>query len=176
MSVTQTIVLPAQPAAGSTVQVALAGNGYTAPHSETRVRVNQAGDASGGINTIQVNWDPRWVSMVAFSSFVIGGLAAAQSVELNYRISANSGMGVVLVVPFPNITGINPQVTWCPPAQLCSVPSIGATQPNFRAALVNTDGDTYQLDLVLYNFKKDVLQVTPLSILLASLPRGTSAN
>ncbi len=176
LSVSSTIVLPAQPAAGVVSQIGLAGDGYAAPHSETHVRMTVAGDASGGTATLQFTWDARWCSVLSWCSVTIGGLTAAQEVILSYRISANIGAGTVMTVRDPVVSGFSVGATWVPPAQLASVPSIGATQPNLRVVTTNTDVDSYQVDAVLLNFKKDVRQRIPLQTILASLPRGVSAT
>lgn len=175
MAVSSTVVLPNQPTAGNVSVNALAGNGYTAPHSETRARITLDGAVGGGTAEITVFWDPRWVSLVSWATFGIAGLAAPAFAEMNYRVSAFSSLGATLSIP-TGLTGVDSVATWSPPPQFASVPSIGATQPNFRAVTANIDGDDYQLDLVLYNFKKDVLQVTPLPILLACLPRAGSVT
>lgn len=174
MAVTATLQLPAQPTSGEVVISPLAGNGYTAPHSETRVRVNLSGAVGGGSALITVFWDPRWVSIISWCALAIDSLGADQLAQFDYTIAANLGMGCALDVKASGLSGVDGIVTWCPPPQLSSVPTIGATQPNLRVATGNVDGDVYQLFLVLLNFKKDVLQRVPMSRLVQSLPRGTS--
>lgn len=175
MAVSSTVTLPAQPAAGSVTTIGLAGNGYAAPHSETRARVTLDGAAGGGLASIQVNWDTRWVSLVSWATFGINGLSSNAVAKLTYTIAPGCAMGAMITVP-TGLSSVLSTVTWTPTPQLCSMPTIDSVQPNFLTQCPNIDGDDYQLDLVLYNFKKDVLQVTPLSVLLASLPRGGNVN
>jgi len=40
----------------------------------------------------------------------------------------------------------------------------------------NVTGDTLRLNALIYNFQKQASQQVPLSVLVASLPRGSSTN
>lgn len=175
MAISETVILPGQPVSGTVREVPLQGNGYLSPHSVTQVRINATADASGGNATIIVQFDPRWVSVIGWVGFLIGGLAADQLVQFSYRVTANHGVGVVLTVPDSSIAGVSPQVSWSPPPIFASVPTVGATQPNLRSSLTNTDGDSYTLDMAVFNFAKDVLTQTPYSLLVQSFPRGVAA-
>lgn len=174
MSVSESIVLPAQPSSGKVVDQGLAGSGYWSPHSETQIRIILAGDASGGTASMTFQWDPRWTSMLQWVSFGASGISADVVATISYRITANLGCGGTVTAVAPPTTGFNAQAVWCPPPQLASVPTIGGTQPNLRIVCDNTDGDTFQLDASLLNFAKDVRNIVPYSSLVSSLARSSS--
>jgi len=125
---------------------------------------------------MQFTWDSRWVSLLAWVGLTINGLAADQLAQFALRVSATLGCGCTLNVQDGGVTGFSSQVVWSPPPQLASITEVNATQPNCRVVLNNTDGDSYQVDAVLYNFKKDVRQRIPLNSILSNLPRGTTAT
>lgn len=176
MAVATSVTLPAQPVVGLVQQIALAGDGYSAPHSMTYIRQTTTDDASGSQSTSTIIFDPRWVSVPTWLSVSVFSLAADEDIAFTYRITDQLGMGVVLSCQNLGFPGVDPQVTWAPPAHPASVPTVGAGQPNVRAGKDNNDSEVWQFNAVVLNFRKDVLQRVPLPWLLMAMPRGTTGN
>jgi len=172
VSVSSVITLPAQPVSGLVEQQSLSGNGYSAPHSETHIRINLAADASGGIATLEFLWDQRWASILSWVNLTVNGLGLDVGVLYRYAITGNVSLGVTKTLVANGVGAIDDVSDWIPPPQIASVPAVGQTQPSLRVVTQNLDGDTYQLDACLMNYKKDVLQVVPLARLYAPFPRG----
>ena len=67
-------------------------------------------------------------------------------------------------------------MTWCPPPELgTSEVGAAANDPmELQVVTPNVDGDTLFFRGRVYNFIKNVRQLTPLERLVASVPRGSS--
>ena len=173
MSVTTSVQLPDQPAAGFTRIASLGGNGWQSPRSMTVVQVQLAGDASGGTNIITANLDPVYLNLVAAVQFSIAGAAA--DVDMRGVITGPEGefMQISTTIPYHNAGGgtLLSSRMWTPtPVMLVNNDDPG----DYRIQMItpNTNGDTNYLELWLCNFEKRAAEVTPLEILTASLPRG----
>lgn len=172
MSVSVTVALPTQPAAGSSVYQPLGGNGYTAPNSYYSVLTQLAGDASGGTNTITVTLDPRFECIVSLvQSFQTGGAAAVEhETQLLQQLptaaphrARASGTG-----QFEGALSDTSVFSWSPPLIIDPLSVIARTE--------NVDGDTHNALIWIYNFNKRASEVTPLNILLAALPSIEGQN
>ncbi len=167
MAVSASVTLPAQPSGNGTVSIhPLGGDGYTAPQSSYTVSVLEvAGAAGGGAATLTINLDPQYESLVSVIQGQIVGIAAATAMK--FRLRQEGGMSVFTQGIAPvDPEGTTARFNWTP-------------GPLLRADVIemiadNTDGDTYRLSAVIFNFRKLASQTTPLPILLASLPRGGS--
>lgn len=170
MAVTTTLTLPASDTNGGlTTYIALGGNGYSAPQSMFEVSVFSAATASGGINQIQVTFDARFQSIVTYVR--MSGGSASTALEMDCALfpplprNQPRAQGFVNAVPVNGLFTTNDYV-WNPPP-LMGMGRIHGTVPNIN-------GDDLTLQFYMYNFNINVLQQVPLSLILASLPRGSS--
>jgi len=165
MTVSDVFRLPAQPGTGTSRFVPLGGNGFNAPKSMWEVAASLAGDVSGGLNQITVNFDTRFRSIVTLSNIVVTGAAAGIEVTHQMRDSENSGP---FARAFSNAIpiGLNSLSlsVWNPPPIM--------TMDSFDAITANVDGDSMILNLWMYNFDIRVLERAPMWQILANLPRG----
>jgi len=168
VSVTETLVLPAQPTTGSTVIRPLGGDGYLAPQSYYLVDMRLDSDASGGTNVLRVDLDPQFQNVVGLmQASMIGGLAdritrldifEASRIETGPRFSCQANM--------VRNSDVGTNLMYAPPP----VFDVGRCE----AAVDNVDAEEFRLNMVIYNFRRDAFTRVPLNILLASLPRGFS--
>lgn len=176
MAVALVVDLPDQPAGGSAVEVPLAGNGYWSPHSETHVTAPLPGDASGGLQTITVSFDPRWTSIIAFCQLEIDSLGAPRNVTLRTQMGPDMFDGIVFNVQgltSPGGIGALSPTTWYPVPQFYNF-STGQTPPNIVLTKSNVDSEDVVMHLLVYNFKIDAAKRVPLQVLYSCLPRGSS--
>ncbi len=176
MSVVSTVSLPSQPTVGFAEEIALAGNGYTAPHSQTNLQVILDADATGGQMTFTVNMDPRWSCLIAHASWQIGSLADGKNgnFRLQYGMSVFIGQRTDIALSFDSGTAANNMQTWTPPPQLLFNPGISDWIPNLVLKTDNTDTEDAQLFVCILNYKKDAGKRFPLGLLHMPLTRGTS--
>jgi len=173
VSVSRTIVLPDRPTVGTLTFKPLGGDGEVAPRSSYELRAfSIAGDAGGGTATLVITLDSVYESVIAQASYSATSSAAAQ--DLYFQIRSYSDTGVQLqqdhTVPAVAILGSQDGVAralWVPP------PIFKAT--DIRMVCNNVDAtETYAMNVTIYNFNKRASERTPLNVLLASLPRGSS--
>lgn len=174
MSVSSSVQLPAQPASGRTVFTPLGGDGIGAPLACYLVDIDIAGDAGGGVASLQIFGDPRFTNLVAWMN--IKATSAATATDFLMQIED----AVSTTVPKPQIVGTLPQIDpslfganaaflWYPPP--IYFPGTG----NFQVVTENVDAtEVYTLALQVYCFNVDVLQLTPLPFLQWNVP-GVSA-
>ena len=167
MSVSEAFQLPAQPNNAGTVSLRpLGGDGLTAPQSMYIISVAELdGDASAGTATISITLDPQYESLVQVLQFQIVGVAAATDYRM--RVRHQGGMSIFNQGQAPFSVDTTARVAWNPSA------IINADLIEFVTDNIN--GDTYRASAVVYNFRKQASELTPLSVLLASLPRAASA-
>lgn len=176
MSVTSLVELPNQPAAGLVQTVPLGGDGMTAPHSATQVDINLASDASGNYNRVTIELDPRYTSLISYIAVSVAGAAAAVANRLTIACGTFDQIHNVDNTGWAAVTGSTLAAKlWKPPAVLCgrsSIPTDGSLDyPYIDSYIPNTNGETHYLRTRIYNFDKRARELTPLPILLASLPR-----
>ncbi len=179
MSVQVALQLPDQPASGAAVLQPLGGNGFTAPHSVTRVRVLSVSDASGGSNNIFVRFDPRYSCLLASLTLHTdsGAVAIATNVSLTDQFEARTQIRKsVDLIPVSGLSSTN-VLTWTPePIIMVADANVLATQPPvIRATIGNNDTETLTMFVSIYNFDRRARELVPLNILYAVLPRGVSS-
>ncbi len=173
MSVSSSVTLPNQPAAGASVYTPLGGDGYTAPHACYLAQIIVAGDASGGTVLLEIQGDPRFTNVVAWINPLTITAAAAGEFQITLVEHATSTLPPVAIVgTFPHVAvgfGGNQAFLWYPP------PLYFRGQGRIQLAQINVGvGESYRLRAQIYCFKIDVLQTTPLPILQMNVP-GVSA-
>ncbi len=173
MAVLASVDLPAQPTTGDVHVLPLGGNGWSAPHSATVVRVALASDVSGGVSQIKIVLDPRYVSLIAWMNTTI---AAGASAVANRQGVVESATDLVVngkACDYGAITGVeNCSKLWMPPGCMCTNTVLGSGYPYIVSESPNVNGQTHTLRARILNFDKQAAQRTPLPMLLASLVRG----
>ncbi len=170
MAVTQSVVLPAQPAAGSSRLIGLSGNGFDYPRSMYEVQNQVAGDATAGLVTLNITTDPRYVSIIYHVELVVLGAAAAQDYFLQMSMR-DSGVSVTHVGQTiqNSVQTLTPGNAWWDPPALLPAETL-------TSVVANVNGDTTLLKTWVYNFDINALTNVPLPLLLASLPRNASQS
>lgn len=169
MTVTSTVSLPDQPAAGLVEFVPLGGDGYLAPIAQYILsEFAIAGDVSGGSAQLFVNMDPQYQGLVQLISFRMDGATADTDIVASIT-TRNLGFsdtfsGVLKDVTISGIT--NTRGTYAP-APMFDFGQINAVVPN-------VDGDSLTMGAIINCFARDASRKVPLSILLSCLPRGAT--
>jgi len=176
VGVTSSVQLPEQPASGFVEEVALAGNGYHAPHSETHVKLQLDADVSGALWQTTITFDPKWSSLIAYVHLEFGSLLDTKIVACRTQLGPDMFLGQNVLIP-PSFESLpeNNQGLWVPPAQLYFAPGMPGWQPNITVRTDNTDTENGTVFLLLYNFKKDAGKRVPLSVIYSCLPRASSS-
>jgi len=169
VSVTSSVTLPAQPTVGSTFRRALGGDGVIAPHSLIAVNVVLDHDASAGTATITVGFDDRYSSLLPWAGIAVEGASS----DVIARMVLSTGSENLPIVETPTITqgpsGLadpNAALVWIPPPYV--IPG-GTRSGTLSFQVVNTNGDTSELSMYVLQFDINVVQKTPLPILLSSV-------
>ncbi len=161
MAITQTVVLPAQPAAGDVVYVPLGGDGLTSPQSMYEFSIDQTGDASGGNATIEIDRDPRFEQLIDFLN-VQAVVTTAVLWQINIRRDR-----LRAVVGGSTIPGVlTSHAMYSPPAIIDPF--------QWSMTIPNVDLQVSRLKGVVYNFNIQASEKVPLSILLASVRRSSN--
>lgn len=168
MSVAETVALPAQPATGLTNYTPLGGNGFSAPQSSYNIQVTLACDASGGTNKITVTMDPQFTQLVSYVQTTIAGVAA--DTESSRSVGFDTFDEIHDHRPCLLDAGTTANMLWKPPGVML-YQADSTYDPKVVSTIENVDGDTHFLICRIYNFDKLARQHTPLSVLLANLPR-----
>ncbi len=168
MAVNAAVTLPNQPATGSVTLRPLGGNGYSSPMSAYLVRLFAVtADASGGVASLDLFMDPQFESVVSFVSLTAASAAASEQVRFDMYQRDAAAAGITRW-EFPGTMSFNSDtgstIAFSPPPLF----DIGRLSMNTD----NVDTEQYFLSTMVYNFKRDAAQKTPLAVLLASLPRG----
>ncbi len=179
MSVASALQIPDQPAAGLTEIIPMGGDGFTAPHQAQVATVQLAGDAGGGSSLITIRLDERYTNLVSVVSANITGAAANTNYLLDLQMTAFEVyriLGFLTFVSFGGaITGALNSVLWTPPPVLAiAPPGLASAPPLVRFGTANVDGDTNLLSVRVYCFDKRARELTPLNVLLASVPRASA--
>ncbi len=172
MSVSSSVVLPAQPPIGLTTLLPLGGDGTFSPHSCYVARIQVVGDVSGGTATLEITGDQRFTNLVAWVN--IRTLVAAAATDFQIRIQPTSGEeGVQVVGTMPQVpttlVAANASFLWYPPPLYH--PGTGFI--DCKQVNVGT-GETYQMVVQIYCFDIDIRRLTPLPFLQQNVP-GVSA-
>jgi len=166
VAVSITNQLPDQPVIGASVYTPLGGDGWSSPHSVAEFSVGSAGDASAGNNAIEVLFDPRFSSLVSYVRLSNSSASTAIEMSLILLPPVRSTPQVQAFANAVPVMGLSTQnnLTWCPPP----LPGLGRLQ----ALTPNINGDTLSLMGYIFQFERRALELVPLSVILASLPRG----
>lgn len=166
-SVTETIVLPAQPTSGLVDAVPLGGDGFSAPKLAYSIKnFLVTGDASSGNLEQIIRMDQRYCSLVTFATLTIAqGTAADASFRMTITGNRTPGMddsGLIVSVP-SLVDSIEVSHTWFPMALI--LPGSG-DDAILRARVLNVNGDVSRLDAFIYLFDIRVRELTPMGPLL----------
>jgi len=174
VSVSSSVTLPAQPAAGITTFVPLGGDGKLAPQGCYFSRLEVAGDASGGNASVIISFDARYTNLVAYVNPTIQADAGAGDFAVVLQdASVPTGAVQQIVGTIPQVAATvqtdNASFLWYPPPVyfqgngLCQV-----TYPNVGV------GETYKVTLEIYVFDINVRRLAALPLLQMNVP-GVSA-
>jgi len=169
MSVTADVALPAQPTTGSSSIQPYSGDGRYAPHSEYLVDTRVAHDATGGTANLTVTMDPRYTSVVTWSSLMVAGSATAKDFVVSLaRNAASNEASPAIIGAMPlvasSVTSSNNIFLWYPP------PLFYQREGVLSFTVDNVDSETSFIRCQIYNFHSDVRQSTLLPFLLANFP------
>lgn len=181
--------LPDDPPAGVTIEIVpLGGDGMSAPQSAYSVKAELAGDSSNGFIGIEVAFDPQYCALVQYLSWSWkpftgsadqsghvraavrnrkDGEVAQQNFYQGYFTGSGSSGEIV------DTFGHNG--TWNPPGILATYDrtiSSFSDKPRLSVQCPNQGtSDELVLTARILNFDRRARELTPLSVLLASLPR-----
>ncbi len=155
MSVTEAVVLPAQPTIGATIWVPLGGDGVTAPIGYYDVLARIVGDAGGGVAQVSIGFDSRYTSLLAYANVgVLADTAATEFVIQTERSStALTGIQVNGTMPFTLEAsfGQNSSYLWFPP------PIFYAGDGQVRFFTPNVDAtESYHMTAQVFVYNRDV--------------------
>ena len=173
MSVSDETILPAQPADGFTEIRPLGGNGYQSPSQLMVVNARLAGDASAGIQQIRFVLDPVFANLVNAVELTASGVSADTPYKMQVVQTGGESLQVTGDAHYSAV-GLNNQcgALWSPPPLLLS-----KGESNVWLTIAN-GGASVELNVYvwIYCFAKRAEEFTPLDVLLATVPRGTSLN
>jgi len=165
LSINLTVTLPNQPATGSTTIRPLGGDGYTSPQSYYLADITGVADASGGSITLNIVTDPQFQSVVSILHTSMLSGAGDRLVAIG-MFTQESDIVLTVIGNMVVDADVGQSMLYSPPPLFpCR---------RVRAVVDNVDTETFELDMVVYNFKRDAFQKVPLNVLLDSLPRGFS--
>lgn len=168
IAVSETVTLPAQPTTGVVDRIPLGGDGYSAPMAAYAVVQHQVtGAVGGGSASLQVNMDPRFCSLISYITMANEQVSAADA-DVRLVIFGTQGRIPVLTetgeIASVGFGSTSLERTWNPTPVILP----GGTAPG--AALIgqmlNVDADVYKLSALIYLFKIDVRERTPMGPLL----------
>jgi len=175
MAVAETVVLPAQPAAGFTKAKPLGGNGYQSPFAQQVVQVQLASDGTGDQNTITLELDPVYLNLVSLVQVSVGGAAADIATRLQIIGPQAEFLTFNGLIPFHDPTGgtLDNNLLWSPPPLLLSEVQVSG-DATISAIIPNVNTETFFLSAWIYQFNKRAEEFTPINQLLSVLARGTT--
>ncbi len=173
MSVSLSLTLPGQPAAGLARFTPLGGNGKQAPLGCYFVDAQLDGDASAGTASVVINTDPRYANLIAYANPVINVDAGAGDFLL--RIATGSAGADIVCTVVGTLPGISASVSTDNSAFLWYPPPFYLVDGNVTFIALNVAAtETYILRAQIYCFDIDVTHLTPLPFLQMNVP-GVSA-
>jgi len=167
ISISETLVLPAQPAIGATTYIPLGGDGYSAPFAAYSVQgFEMDGDVSSGVVSQIITTDERFCSLV---SYVAGSINQATPANADFRQTISSPRQVPLMNNAGVVTALDAAFTaecnvmWNPPAVILP----GATDIGTIVNIwENVLDDTFRMHCLIYLFNIRVRELTPMGPLL----------
>ena len=167
MSVSASVNLPDQPAAGALEVVPLGGNGFTAPQLAYAITISLASDAGGGTNTLTVVMDPQFTFGISYVQTLVTSSAA--DVPSRRTISLTANETIQDAEDAEEGEGTTAVRLWKPPGVLGTETPLFA--PTIVSRIANTDTETHFLSCRIYCFNKRAREKTPLWQLLQNFPR-----
>lgn len=169
MTVQSNFTAPAQPTTGTLEYIPLGGNGLTAPKAAYSVVGHLVdGNVSSGAMQIRMTMDPRYCSLVSWVTFqIIQATAADADVrvvigDVDLRVPKLIQQGpVVKTATLVNVNTVAGTFTPTP----VILPG-GGVLPFIQVAALNVDGDSLSFDALVYLFRIDVREKTPMGPLL----------
>ncbi len=153
-----------QPPTGTIVYRPLGGNGFTSPKSMYLFDIASTGDATGGDNTVTVFRDERFENIASFLQVQTNGGA----IQILLNVSThNVGRGIHIGPTVPITGDTFSALSWTPPLLIDS--------QKWALQTPNVDTQALRFKGIVYNFNIFASEKTPLSLLLASMPRSPSA-
>lgn len=182
MAVTTSVLLPNQPAAGSTIFVPYGGNGTQSPTSAYAVRIDSTGDASGGDQQVIITPDPQFTSVVSYMHAVVIGATANVPVRIGINPDDPANSNVFGNATYANVglgaSSARAGIFYTPPPMLLvgrDHPVEAGDQPQLHVTFANQNGREVRLYALIYNFLRDVAQTTPLNEIFSCLARGAGS-
>ncbi len=154
MAVTLDATLPDQPGGGTTQYLPLGGDGYTSPQSTFVVQASEDTDGSGGQIRININRDPRFLSVAVQIGFFNTNTTVG-AIQVDIRTSGVTFQHTLPAAPI-NPGGTMTGVFMPPPYWHADRWSI---------SMLNTDTFNLSMRLILLNFKIDAVHRVPLTLL-----------
>lgn len=166
MTVTTSVTLPAQPAAGSVSFLPLGGNGWLAPQSMFMVDIQLTGDVSGGVSQLDIFRDERFEMLIDFMMVQSDAAAVIEYRFDIFRQVQNRVMNCGSTVEDP-VDAQSVRI-FSPPAVI--------DPDSLRVSVANVDGDVTKFKAMIYNFNIRASERVPLDILLASVRKSSSVT
>lgn len=170
MAITETVLLPAQPAAGNVRAVPLGGDGMVSPFQVTEVRVDQTGDASGGNIICNVVMDPAYISVVASMQHGVVNPGAAFTSRMDVIPRPFAGINFVYgatpdgaAVDFFNLS---------PTPYLLERIAPNDNAPRIAFNKANVNGESVTCTAIIYQFILEARVKVPIDRILGSVPFG----
>lgn len=168
MSVASVLTLPGQPTSGTMTYTPLGGDGYSAPFAVQNVALHAVtGDVSGGGVTLNVFFDTRYCTLIAWMAARIAQGTAADA-DLIFLTSANREPPIVQSVRAEAVASLvsSRQINevYTPPPWVYP----GGDEAAFCGLrALNVDADVFDLSCCLLLYNINVRQRTPTTISLA---------
>lgn len=176
MGISNTIALPAQPdgtiTEGFTEYVPLGGDGLVAPFAMYQSDWTTDADGTGGTIDLNINMDQQYTSLISFVTAMLH-TGTPSDEELAFQVYA--GVGAIggnrsckaqwrsTISAMTSEMSPEIAVTWVPPPLFLRGNSLLLTRSE------NVPSDQYELSIQVLLFDRDVLQKTPMNVLLSNL-------
>jgi len=180
-AVTETIVLPNQPASGQVTRVALGGDGLISPMAAYAIKDFALTGDGTGLVTHLVQMDPKFCAIVAYVTYTnLQATAADQDVRMTVGADEQARLLFAQTIQTldadyksAGIPTLN--ATWNP-TPLILQGGVGFTNPPFiRMQVESFTGDVVQLSALVYLFDINVRNRTPIELLYRAMGgRGTA--
>ena len=168
MSVSETIVLPAQPTTGTSRIQPLGGNGYSAPMSMAFCEADLASDASGGYNRLIFELEEGHAHMIGIVGMRVASASAAVVAAPTIRAGASMSWRDTVTIPEAAVL-TQARVLWRPPPLWCRAAGTGTGYtPQLEVYVPNVNGETFRMSMLAYQFQPEASQVTAWPFLVAN--------
>ena len=166
MAITETLVLPAQPASGTVTYVPMGGDGFSAPFAAYVINsFRQTGDAGGGSLAANVTMDQRYTSLASYVTTIVQQAIDAD-IDIRYRLAGAAGggqaHGELLEFTSGTISAATINNTWVPEPEILP----GGGGASISQTIVNLLNDVFDLSALIYLFDIRARELTPMGPLL----------